>query len=86
MAERANQDISRKVLETITLNTQKGEPYRIAFREEPDRVYQGIPIVPTSDPSGTERAFDLKVLAPTEMQGRIIRRSADDVVLLEKIE
>jgi phage-related protein len=84
--ERSSQEITRKVLETITLNTQKGEPYRIAFRGEPDRIYEGIPIVPTSDPSGAERAFDLKVLAPTEVQGRIIRCSADDVVLLEKID
>lgn len=84
--ERANQDISRKVLETITLNTQKGEPFRIAFRGETHRIYEGIPVVPNSDPTGTERAFDLKVLAPTEMHGRIIRCSADDVVLLEKID
>lgn len=83
---RANQDISRKVLETVTLNTQKGEPYRIVLRGGSDRIYEGIPVVPTSDPSGIERAFDLKVLAPTDMQGRIIRCSADDVVLLEKID
>lgn len=81
-----HENMSRKVLETVTLNTQKGEQYRIAFRGEPDRVYEGIPVVPASDPTGSERAFNLKVLAPTELQGKIIRCSADDVVLLEKTD
>jgi hypothetical protein len=82
----ADQNISRKVMETVTLNSQKGEHYRLAFRGEPDRIYVGIPVVPASDPTGAERTFSLKVLAPAEQEGRIIRCSADDVVLLEKIE
>lgn len=86
MADRTRQNMTRNVLEAVTLNTQKGEPYRIAFRGEPDRVYVGIPIVPRSEPTDVERAFDLKVLAPDEEQGRIIRCSADDVVLLEKAD
>lgn len=80
-----DQNIARKVMETVTLNTQKGDQYRLAFRGEPDLVYEGIPVV-TSDQPGTDHAFSLKVFAPAELEGRIIPCSADDVVLLEKIE
>lgn len=81
-----DRNIARKVMETVTLNSQKGDQYRLAFRGEPDLVYEGIPVVMASDQPDADHAFSLKVLAPAELEGRIIPCSADDVVLLEKIE
>lgn len=59
---------SEDAWEQIVLNAQKGEPFRIKFRDDPT-VYQGIPVTDPGMTDPREGEFEFLVTEPENMRG-----------------
>jgi hypothetical protein len=57
-------------VQTITLNTQKGEFYKVKL-ENDDNIYEGIPMI-CANCQGDEPQFTMKITDPPEAANRTI--------------
>ena len=70
------------VRDIVATNTQKGETYRMVFRDDPTR-YEGIPVAVSPIITSKVNVFDFKVLEPKQARG-VQRRTFSEVISLEK--
>lgn len=66
----------------ITINTQKGEAYRIRFADD-DTQYIGIPIRPPQSVAKSEEDFQLRVLEPEDKRG-VLDSQISQIEFMEK--
>lgn len=72
-----------RVREIVTENAQKGELYRLQFKNDPI-TYVGLPVALSGVTSSYDESFEFKVLEPADRRG-LHRRSVREVEWLEKI-
>lgn len=78
------QSVHDKAREIIVENAQKGELYRMMFKDDPV-TYEGIPVALPGVTSSDDDVFDFKVVEPPRKRG-MLRRSVHQISWLEKIE
>jgi hypothetical protein len=69
------------IFETFVQNVQKGDIYRVKFKDDPT-YYTGIPMIPGSYQEDV-LTFILKVLEPEKIKG-IHEKSITEIEILEK--
>jgi hypothetical protein len=65
-----------RILETLVMNAQKGERYRMKLVDDAV-VYEGIPLSKPGDTTRDQDSFRLKVTSPSDRAGLIYGRVRD---------